>query len=118
MEVEPISNAFEGVLRNQRKGKFASELSEQLQELTKKVVALGRGGSITIKLKLTPATTDGAALMVSDQIEVKAPEPAKTNSIFYTTNDGQLVRENPAQQEMPLNIVQAPNQQTDKAVNE
>lgn len=105
MENPPVNNTFESVLRNQRKGVMATELSDKLQSLTRAVMATGKPGSITIKLKLTPAMADGAALSVTDNIETKLPEAPKPNSIFYTTDEGQLVRENPEQRKLNFEVV-------------
>lgn len=105
MENQPVNNTFESVLRNQRKGVMATELSDKLQSLTRAVMAVGKPGSITIKLKLMPASADGAALSVTDNIEIKLPEPPKANSIFYTTDEGQLVRENPEQRKLNFEVV-------------
>ncbi|HEX4646237.1 MAG TPA: hypothetical protein VH598_11585 [Verrucomicrobiae bacterium] len=96
-------NSFESFLRHQRKGAMATELSEQLAELTKACSALTKPGKLTLTLKLTPAG-DGA-LAVFDEIEIKPPKPDKPNSIFFTNEHGALLREDPNQEEFDLQVV-------------
>lgn len=103
--METQTNSFEAVLRNQRKGVLAAELSDKLAELTRAVCAYGKPGKLTLILKLAPASGDGSALAVFDEIEIKPPTAPKPNSIFFTTEDGQLLREDPAQKELELKVV-------------
>lgn len=103
--MNPLTNSFESVLRNQRKGVMAADLSDKLAELTRAVCAYGKPGKITLTLKLNPASGDGTALSIADEIEIKPPTAPKPNSIFFTTEDGQLLREDPAQKELELKVV-------------
>lgn len=106
MKTETItSNTFERVLRNQRKGAMAADLSDKLAELTRACQAHGKAGKLILTLKLTPTDGEGAAVMVFDDIEIKAPKATKPNSIFFTTEDGQLLRDDPNQKELELKVV-------------
>ncbi len=104
-EPQPVANTFESVLRNQRKGAMASELSTKLCELTKAVMAFSKPGKITLTLSVDPNSGDGSQVSVEDKIELKLPQPTKPKSIFYTTEEGQLVRENPEQPTLDLKVV-------------
>lgn len=100
-----VANTFESVLRNQRKGNMAAELSEKLQQLTKAVMSIGKPGKITLVLSVDPNSGDGSCVSVEDKIELKLPQATKPKSIFYTTEEGQLVRDNPEQKTLDLKVV-------------
>lgn len=102
---KPVPNTFETVLRNQRKGLMAIELSEKLAELTRACTQHCKSGKLILTITLTPASGDGSTMSVEDQIALKLPETKKPNSLFFTTDDGQLVRDNPEQHQLNLKVV-------------
>lgn len=103
-----LNNSFEAVLRNQRRGALLQELSEELQRLTASVREHGKGGSVTLVIKVSPANGDASAMSVIDEVRVKVPQAKRPNSLFYATDDGRLVREDPNQKEMVLKVAEAP----------
>lgn len=103
-----ISNSFETVLRTQRKGAMLTELSEQLQAAALAVREHGKPATVTLTLNLVPANNDASALNVRDDIKSKLPEKTKSPSLFFTTDDGRLVREDPNQTEMKLTVEASP----------
>lgn len=107
MKTETILNSVEVLLRNQRKGKMLTELSEQMQRVALAAREHGQAARLTLTLTVLPASTDGTAMSVADEIKIKLPEPKKARSLFFVTDDGCLVRNDPNQTEMKLEI--APN---------
>ncbi len=103
-ETPPQNNAIESVLRTQRKGAMLTEASEALQKLTLAVKEHCKTGKLTIEITLTPMG-DGSAVTVLDDIRLKLPKAPVKGSIFYTTDEGTLHREDPNQQEMDLKVV-------------
>lgn len=97
-----VVNAIDNVIRQQRKGKCLAELSEALQQVVLAVREHADSGSLTLTLKISPASGDATAMQVADEIKVKLPTIKKPSSLFYSTDEGALVRNDPNQQEMQL----------------
>lgn len=105
-----VGNCFESVLRQQRRGELLTELSEAIQTATQSVKEFMKPATITLKITIAPADGDGAAVAVIDDVDIKVPKPKRSSSLFYTTDDGRLVRDNPNQTEMQLQVAQSPAQ--------
>lgn len=115
-EINP-RNTFSTLLQNHRGGWAVDEASEKLQQLVEGVRQTGKGGTLTLKLKISPASRGAAnALVVTDDIDVKIPVLDNDSSIFFATNDNQLVRDNPNQQQLPLRTVEAEAPKAPKTV--
>lgn len=92
---------FDEFLREHRRGASLHEAGEKLQQLVEAVEATGKGGSLTITLKLLPDAKYGTAVEVSDSITVKLPEPDKDSSLFFCDGSHNLVRHDPRQMQIP-----------------
>ena len=87
-------------------GATVAELSEALGKVVAAVRLAGKSGSITLTLKVAPASKRSTdVLMVESQVRLKLPEPERGVSIFYATDDNRLVRNDPKQQQLPLRVV-------------
>lgn len=104
-EDAPSVRPFAAVLQEQRQGGLHSELSEQLAELVAAVAAHGKAGSLTVTLNVKPAEMPGA-IVVSDDVKSKVPQPDKPASLFYSDDHGNLSRRDPRQPELPLRKVE------------
>jgi hypothetical protein len=109
MNTPPLNNSFELQLRHVRKGACLSELSEKLQAAVSSVRALNKPATLTLKLTISPFN-DGAFALV-DEVNTKLPVPNKGHTLFYATDEGVLVREDPNQTEMKLSITPKPNEE-------
>ena len=108
-EIEtPPSNAFARLLQEQRAGDCLTDASEKLQDLILKVRERLGAGEIIIKLKLTPAAK--GIITITDDVTVKLPKEDKDATLFWTTEDGTLTRNDPDQPELILRQVKSPNQ--------
>jgi len=103
-----VSNSFESVTRHQRRGAFLSDISEGVQKCVMAVRERHEPATLTIVLKFDPATADADAISVRDEIKMKLPEAKKANTLFFSTEEGQLVRDNPKQSEMDLKVLTVP----------
>jgi hypothetical protein len=101
-EVRPFAEWLE----DQRNGLTHAELTNSLKELVEAVNAYGKGGSLTLTIKLEPAG-DGM-VAVKDDIKLKAPLPDRSINIFYVDDGMNLRRDNPRQQQLDLREVPAP----------
>ena len=95
--------AFAVTLQDLRDGRVHSDLSLQFGELVAKVQETGKGGELVLKIKVKPATRgDVDKVTISDAITVTLPKPERGEDIFYLTEECELTRSHPRQQELAL----------------
>jgi len=90
---------FTDVIRDMRYGETLEELSEEFNKLVKVVEDTGRGGELTLTIKLKPST--GGAIELEDLIKLKLPPRIKGTSLFFATPEGNLQRNDPRQKDIP-----------------
>lgn len=95
---------FAAVIQEQRNGGLHSELSHELAALVAAVQETQKAGTLTLTMKVTP-NRDGVTMMVTDKVVVKLPEGDRGAAIFFVEGDGNLVRKDPRQLEIPLREV-------------
>ena len=100
-----VDGAILGVLTEHRKGEVLTDLSEALREVTEAVQLVGKSGSLTLKLKVACAQGTSNTLIISDEIKVTIPKAQKQGSVFYADSDNNLVRDDPDQTSLNLQIV-------------
>ena len=83
-----------------------SELDDALSNAIKQVRLTGKAATITYQIKIKPNSGDGETVELSDNIKVATANPARKTSIFYTTEDGRITRDNPDQPELPIKAVE------------
>ena len=97
---------FQETILQINNGATVAELSEALERVVAAVRMAGKTGSITLTLKVAPASKGSTdVLMIESQVRTKLPEPERGISIFYATDDNRLVRNDPKQQQLPLRVV-------------
>ena len=97
---------FQETILQINNGATLAELSEALEKVVAAVRMAGKAGSITLTLKVAPASKGSTdVLMVESQVRTKLPEPERGISIFYATDDNRLVRNDPKQIQLPLRVV-------------
>lgn len=102
-----VDSAFLLLLQQHRHGEILSDLSESIRNVTQAVQDSGRGGSITLKIDIRPASKGRAgALVVEDEIKEKLPTEDKTGSIFFADKNYNLIREDPNQTTLELRSVE------------
>lgn len=95
---EPDAMPFSVWLTEQRGGRTHRELSDALAELTDAVLATGKKGSLTLQVTLAPASdANSEALVATDKVQLKPPEPKRDGSIFFVDHAGHLTRRDPNQ---------------------
>jgi hypothetical protein len=90
---------FTDVIRDMRYGETLDELSEEFNKLVQSVESTGRAGEMTFQIKLKPSTA--GAIELTDLIKVKLPAPQKGTSLFFATPEGNLLRNDPRQADIP-----------------
>jgi hypothetical protein len=100
-----IDGAFLQLLQQHRGGECLHEVSQGLRELTKAVQITGKGGVLTFKLAMKPASGIRGAVAVADDVSVKLPKLPKDGSLFYANAEGRLMRDDPNQTTLDLKVV-------------
>ncbi len=99
-------NSFQQTLHNIEGGKLADDLADKLASLIGLVKERGKAGAISLSLKVKPLDADAESVSVVATVKVSEPAKAERASIFFTTEDNTLVRNNPKQTEMKLEPVE------------
>lgn len=96
---------FAAVLQEIGSGKLAARLAAQLAELTAAVTATGKKGSIVLKIEVEHMKkADANTLVVTGASVAKVPEAddATPRSVMFADAAGNLSRDDPRQQQLPL----------------
>lgn len=97
---------FADWLAEQRNGHAAAELSEAFNDLVEAVAEFGKGGSLSLVVKVAPASKgDVVSVLVTDTVTLKAPEGERPQSVFFVDSDSNLTRQNPMSPSLPLREV-------------
>lgn len=104
---QPAPNSFLGTLQKHRSGGLLAEASAKLAELTAAVHATGKRGKMTILLEVNPAQAGDQCVTLHDDIVVKIPKTKSPASLWYTTAEGDLLKNNPRQMEIAPVVVAA-----------
>lgn len=104
---EITSDAFLAALKELRHGAAIVDLSDALTELVQAVRLTGRKGSLLLTLTVAPAAKGEInALLLQDDLKIKAPRSERGATILFADNDGMLTRKDPRQPEL-LGLVKA-----------
>ena len=101
-------NAYLQTIHDIEKGRMADELSDRLTDLVALVKERGKGGKLQLTITIKPLDSDAESVSVTATHKVTEPARQERASIFFTTDDNLLVRENPRQAEMKLEPVARP----------
>lgn len=104
MSETPARKPFAAFLQEQRGGGLHGELSDALAQLVQAVSEHRQPGTLALTIKIAP-NKDGVTVTVTDKLNLKVPEGERGAAIFYADPDGNLLRRNPNQIELPLQSV-------------
>ena len=92
------------------KGTLDAELTEALAEVIKAVRETGKKGAVTLTLNCSMLNTrDENTMKVTPKVTRTIPELDRADTIMFSTADGDLLRDDPAQVQMDLKVIeQAP----------
>lgn len=85
------------------------EMIDQLGEVVRAAMETGKGGALTVALKIKPNAAN--AVQVECEIKAKIPTKPPAPTIFFVANGGSLVRNDPSQMRLPLRDVALPPEQ-------
>lgn len=88
------------------KGTLDDELSEGLAEVIKAVRETGKKGSITLTINCQMLNTrDENTMKITPVVKLNTPELDRADTIMFSTADGDLMRDDPAQVTLDLRII-------------
>lgn len=107
-ETKLVDNAFTRTLHEIRNGDCLNEASSELAKLITAVCETGRKGKIILTLKIEPAGSGVVTrIFLEDTIKLDCPKMPKARALFFTTENGGLLRRDPNQIEMNLKVISA-----------
>ena len=104
MNAPKAPRAFALLMQDIRDGRTHSEMTASMDELLQAVRNTGKAGTITLEIKVKPASRGSEVdkVMITDKITVKAPKPERGDDFFWVTDDNGLSRNHPRQQNLDL----------------
>lgn len=102
-----MARAIFDILREIRAGALLNEATDGLAELVRAVNDTGKGGEISIRLKLKTAGPGSVTILVDAEVIKKIPEPDREVAFFFPTKDGSLTKQDPNQMALGLRPVSA-----------
>ncbi len=94
-------NAFPAALGDLRSGETLADLHRALTDLVGAVRSVGKGGEIRLTLKVALAQGSTSTLVVTDDVKVKEPKPAREITILFADDANHLSRRDPRQPRLP-----------------
>lgn len=92
---------FTQILQEINAGIFVEETSREYNKLIQAVRKTGKGGEITITLKVNPVTKgNGDIVVIKDDVKTKLPRFDRKSTMVYTTPEGNTTIRNPQQPEL------------------
>ncbi|WGG48952.1 hypothetical protein [Rugamonas sp. DEMB1] len=98
------NKAFSIFLQDMRDGRTHTELTKCLDELLAAVKNTGKGGSLSVEIKIKPASRgqDVDKVVITDKVSIKVPSPERGDDFYWLTDDHELSRNHPKQTTLDL----------------
>lgn len=97
-DAESAVRPFADFLRETNRGRTHDELSTALHDLVAAVVDTGKGGALTLTVKVGRlSATDDHQLTVVEDVRLKLPTAEPRKSVFFADAAGNLSRSDPRQ---------------------
>lgn len=96
--------AFNHFLADLNDGRTHAGLTADLQELLQAVKTHGRSGSMTLKIKIMPASRNGEVdkiTIIADR-KLELPKPEQRSDFFWLTDNAEPTRQHPRQHDLDL----------------
>lgn len=97
--------AFSVFLVDLNDGRTNSALTADLAELLQAVRSTGRGGTLTLKLKVSSASKGGSEvdkITITADRKLELPKPESPSDFFWLTDEAEPTRHHPRQQQLDL----------------
>ena len=95
------NNSFDALMREFDRQRILDELNETYTGLVLAVRQHGRKGKISFTVEVAPSHgSDARTVDIKFDIEAKLPKAERRVCVYYTTEDGRTVKNDPEQAEM------------------
>jgi hypothetical protein len=94
-----MSEPIVSTLRKLQRGVFDAEAGEKLATVIKGVELTGKAGKLVITIDVAKS---GPAISIKATAVDKTPQEQRDPDVFWSTVDGRLTEENPAQRKLDL----------------
>lgn len=102
-----MARPLQETLHHLNNGTLLIEASEALASIVNAVERTGKPGKLTIEISLRKVNT--ATMAASSKLIVKAPQEPALETLFFPTQDGSLLTEDPRQGKLALKAVSIPS---------
>lgn len=104
-----MPKSFSVVLSDLNDGSTHAALTADFAELLKSVQNMGRAGSMTLKIKVAPATKTNTGsvdkITITAERKLELPKPEQPSDFYWLTDDGETSRNHPRQNSLDLRDV-------------
>lgn len=97
--------SFSIFLTDLNDGQTLAGLTGDLSELLQTVKSTGRSGSLTLKVKIAPASKGGQEvdkITITADRKLELPKPEAPSDFFWLTDDAEMTRQHPRQHALDL----------------
>lgn len=94
-----MANQFIQTLERLHDGQALREIEDALRATIQAAKIVGKAGSVTIKLTITPLDNDSEACTVGYKIDSKQPVIEPRPVFFFVTEDNELTQVNPIERQ-------------------
>lgn len=102
--------SFAHFLTDLNDGQTLAGLTADLAELFQAVKSNARSGSLTLKVKIAPASKGGHEvdkITITADRKLELPKPESPSDFFWLTDDAEPTRQHPRQQSLPLQEIKS-----------
>lgn len=101
--VANLGEEFITTVVQMKNGAVLQDMGERLNVLVRAVMETARAGALTITMKVAPATAgSGEVVTIETEVKERIPRPSLGKTIFFTTDEGLLVRQDPRQMTLKI----------------
>ena len=93
---------FTDFLRQIRKGAAVDEATAALADVVRAVDASNKPGEVTVRITVKPAKHGGSEKEIICAVASRPPRADIPSAVFFSNEDGDLLRSDPTQTEMPF----------------
>jgi len=94
---------FTETLRQLDRGTLIEDLETELAEVVAAVRETGKAGKLKLTLTIKPANSGNVeTLLVNTAVDTTKPTPERGVTLFYATDENELLREDPKQFKLEL----------------
>lgn len=95
---------FQKTLSDLRGGLVLVELDEKIKELVNACDLTGKGGTLTLQIKLKPRGNTGQ-MEITDEVKTTLPKFDRGLTMMFSTPEGNLMRDDPRQAKLDLKVL-------------